>query len=214
MSEIRVKRLVVGIVGTNTYLVYDEETKKAVVVDPGDRADLILEAAERLELMPEAILLTHGHFDHIMAANELKAAWHVPVYACKKEEEIMGDWEKNLVASYYDTPYTVKADVLVEEGDTFEAAGFVWKVLETPGHTIGSCCYYIEKEKVLFSGDTLFCGSYGRTDLPTGSGRMIIGSVTRLLEELPDDVMVYPGHMDETTIGFEKKNNPLARFLK
>ena len=214
MSEIRVKRLVVGIVGTNTYLVYDEETKKAVVVDPGDRADLILEAAERLELMPEAILLTHGHFDHIMAANELKAAWHVPVYACKKEEEIMGDWEKNLVASYYDTPYTVKADVLEEEGDTFEAAGFVWKVLETPGHTIGSCCYYIEKEKVLFSGDTLFCGSYGRTDLPTGSGRMIIGSVTRLLKELPDDVMVYPGHMDETTIGFEKKNNPLARFLK
>lgn len=214
MSEIRVKRLVVGIVGTNTYLVYDEETKKAVVVDPGDRADLIREASERLKLMPEAILLTHGHFDHIMAVNELKAAWHVPVYACKKEEEIMGDWEKNLVASYYDTPYTVTADVLVEEGDTFEAAGFVWKVLETPGHTIGSCCYYIEKEKVLFSGDTLFCGSYGRTDLPTGSGRMIIGSVTRLLKELPDDVMVYPGHMDETTIGFEKKNNPLARFLK
>ncbi len=214
MSEIRVKRLVVGIVGTNTYLVYDEETKKAVVVDPGDRADLIREASERLKLMPEVILLTHGHFDHIMAVNELKAAWHVPVYACKKEEEIMGDWEKNLVASYYDTPYTVTADVLVEEGDTFEAAGFVWKVLETPGHTIGSCCYYIEKEKVLFSGDTLFCGSYGRTDLPTGSGRMIIGSVTRLLKELPDDVMVYPGHMDETTIGFEKKNNPLARFLK
>lgn len=214
MSEIRVKRLVVGIVGTNTYLVYDEETKKAVVVDPGDRADLIREASERLKLMPEAILLTHGHFDHIMAVNELKAAWHVPVYACKKEEEIMGDWEKNLVASYYDTPYTVTADVLVEEGDTFEAAGFVWKVLETPGHTIGSCCYYIEKEKVLFSGDTLFCGSYGRTDLPTGSGRMIIGSVTRLLKDLPDDVMVYPGHMDETTIGFEKKNNPLARFLK
>ena len=206
MSEIRVKRLVVGIVGTNTYLVYDEETKKAVVVDPGDRADLIREASERLKLMPEAILLTHGHFDHIMAVNELKAAWHVPVYACKKEEEIMGDWEKNLVGSYYDTPYTVTADVLVEEGDTFEAAGFVWKVLETPGHTIGSCCYYIEKEKVLFSGDTLFCGSYGRTDLPTGSGRMIIGSVTRLLKELPDDVMVYPGHMDETTIGFEKKN--------
>ena len=81
MSEIRVKRLVVGIVGTNCYLVYHEETKKAAVVDPGDRADLILEAAERYGLFPEAILLTHGHFDHIMAANELREKWHVPVYA-------------------------------------------------------------------------------------------------------------------------------------
>lgn len=214
MSEIRVKRLVVGIVGTNCYLVYHEETKKAVVVDPGDRADLILEAAERYGLFPEAILLTHGHFDHIMAANELREKWNVPVYACKKELDILGDWEKNLVASYFDTPYTVTPDITVEEGDTFSAAGFTWQVFETPGHTIGSCCYYIEKEKVLFSGDTLFSGSYGRTDLPTGSGRMMIGSVTRLLKSLPEDVMVYPGHMDETTIGYEKQYNPLARFLK
>ena len=102
--------------------------------------------------------------------------------ACKKELDILGDWEKNLVASYFDTPYTVTPDITVEEGDTFSAAGFTWQVFETPGHTIGSCCYYIEKEKVLFSGDTLFSGSYGRTDLPTGSGRMMIGSVTRLLK--------------------------------
>ena len=199
----------------NCYFAMDSATGQIAVIDPGFWSQRLEEAIRRAGPQNiKMILLTHGHFDHIMAANELREKWHVPVYACKKELDILGDWEKNLVASYFDTPYTVTPDITVEEGDTFSAAGFTWQVFETPGHTIGSCCYYIEKEKVLFSGDTLFSGSYGRTDLPTGSGRMMISSVTRLLKSLPEDVMVYPGHMDETTIGYEKKNNPLARFLK
>ena len=189
MSEIRIKTLVVGMVGTNCYLVYDNETKKAAVVDPGDSADKIVNMAVSLGLKPEAILLTHGHFDHMMAAKELKEAWHVPIYACEKEIEVLSDSRKSLVSSYY-------------------------RVFETPGHTIGSCCYYIEKESVLFSGDTLFAGSYGRTDFPTGSGRQIAESVRRLLSTLPDDTMVYPGHMDTTTIGFEKKYNPLSGAME
>lgn len=214
MDEIRIKRMVVGMVGTNCYLAYHPETKQAVCVDPGDEAEHILEAAAGLGLKPEAILLTHGHFDHIMAAKDLKKAWNVPIYACEKEKEILEDGEKSLVSGYYNGSYAITPDVAVKEGDVFSLAGFSWKVFETPGHTIGSCCYYIEAEEVLFAGDTLFAGSYGRTDLPTGSGRMMIGSVTRLLETLPETVMVYPGHMDETTIGYEKKYNPLARFLK
>jgi len=214
MSEIRIKTLVVGMVGTNCYLVYDNETKKAAVIDPGDDAARIANMAVSLDLKPEAILLTHGHFDHMMAAKELKEAWSVPIYACEKEIPVLSDGNKSLVAGYYRDPYVITPDIMVKEGDEFTVAGFTWKVFETPGHTIGSCCYYIEKEDVLFSGDTLFAGSYGRTDFPTGSGRQITESVRRLLSILPDDTMVYPGHMDATTIGFEKKYNPLSGALK
>ena len=212
MSEIRVKTLVVGLVSTNCYLVYNEETKRAVIVDPGDGADVISSGLKNLGLRPEAILLTHGHFDHMMAADDLRKEWGVPVYAAEKELVILEDGEKNLVENYYGKPYSLVPDKTVREGDVLELAGFSFKVFETPGHTIGSCCYYIEKEEVLFAGDTIFHMSYGRTDLPKGSGKSIAYSVNRLLKELPDDVMVYPGHMDPTTIGFEKKYNPLARL--
>ena len=179
MSEIRIKTLVVGMVGTNCYLVYDHETKRAAVIDPGDGAGQIANMAVSLGLKPEEI-------------------------------DVLTDGRKSLVAGYFREPYTITPDVTVKEGDELSIAGFTWKVFETPGHTIGSCCYYIEKEEVLFSGDTLFAGSYGRTDFPTGSGRQIAESVRRLLSTLPDDTMVYPGHMDTTTIGFEKKYNPLS----
>lgn len=211
MSEIRVKCLVVGMVQTNCYLVYDEETKRAVIVDPGDAAETIISGCRNLELKPEAILLTHGHFDHIMAAETLKKEWELKIYACEKELEVLRDGAKNMMMTYYRKSYSLEPDVTVKEGDTFEAAGFTWKVFETPGHTIGSCCYYLEKEEVLFSGDTLFHTSYGRVDFPTGSAMDMLASVKKLLA-LPENVIVYPGHMDETTIGYEKKYNPLARY--
>ena len=132
MSEIRIKTLVVGMVGTNCYLVYDNETKKAAVVDPGDSADKIVNMAVSLGLKPEAILLTHGHFDHMMAAKELKEAWHVPIYACEKEIEVLSDSRKSLVSSYYREPYTLTPDITVKEGDELSIAGFTWKVFETP----------------------------------------------------------------------------------
>ena len=150
----------------------------------------------------------------MMKAKELKETWNVPIYACEKEIDVLTDGRKSLVAGYFREPYTITPDVTVKEGDELSIAGFTWKVFETPGHTIGSCCYYIEKESVLFSGDTLFAGSYGRTDFPTGSGRQIAESVRRLLSTLPDDTMVYPGHMDTTTIGFEKKYNPLSGAME
>lgn len=210
MSEIRVKTLVVGMVGTNCYLVYDEDTKRAVVVDPGDGAELIMSECRKLEIKPEAILLTHGHFDHIMAAPELRTAWNVPVYAALKEKELLKDRALNMTGGYNTQPLSLDADVSVEEGEVLDLAGFQWKVLETPGHTSGSCCYYIEKEGVLFSGDTLFRLSYGRVDLPTGSPSDMAVSVKRLLA-LPENVIVYPGHMDPSAIGHERKYNPLAR---
>ena len=155
MSEIRIKTLVVGMVGTNCYLVYDHETKRAAVIDPGDGAGQIANMAVSLGLKPEAILLTHGHFDHIMAAKELKETWNVPIYACEKEIDVLTDGQKSLVAGYFREPYTITPDVTVKEGDELSIAGFTWKVFETPGHTIGSCCYYIEKKR--FSSPVIPC---------------------------------------------------------
>ena len=106
----------------------------------------------------------------------------------------------------------LKADMLLKDGETFEAAGYTFQMLHTPGHTEGSCCYYVKSEKVLFSGDTLFEGSYGRIDFPTGSGRQMIHSVADILLNLPDDTNVYPGHMGYTTIADEKQYNPLAGY--
>ena len=131
MSEIRIKTLVVGMVGTNCYLVYDHETKRAAVIDPGDGAGQIANMAVSLGLKPEAILLTHGHFDHIMAAKELKETWNVPIYACEKEIDVLTDGRKSLVAGYFREPYTITPDVTVKEGDELSIAGFTWKVFVT-----------------------------------------------------------------------------------
>lgn len=212
MSDLRIKTMVVGMVGTNCYLVYDEKEKRAVIVDPGDGGAVIGGECRKLGITPEAILLTHGHFDHMMAAEWLKKEFGAKIYACEKETALLADSQMNLVSSYYRESYGLVPDETVKEGQILSVCGLEFQVMETPGHTSGSCCYYMEKEKVLFSGDTLFHMSYGRVDFPTGSSRDMVNSVRRLLTTLPDDVMVYPGHMDATTIGYEKNYNPLARY--
>ena len=145
------------------------------------------------------------------AAEELKKEWGIKICACEKELEVLRDSKKNLMMDYYRKDYTLEPDLTVCDGETFEAAGVTWKVIETPGHTIGSCCYYIESEDLLFAGDTLFRTSYGRVDLPTGDAMSMLASVKKLLT-LPETVKVYPGHMGVTSIEYEKKHNPLARY--
>ena len=212
MSKIRIKSLLVGMVQTNCYIIYNDETKAAVIVDPGDGAKQISSRCREYGVKPEAILLTHGHFDHMMAAEQLRDEWGLKIYSSKKEVEVLQDGNKNLMLKWYQKAYSLTPDVTLMDGEEFERIGFKWKMLLTPGHTCGSCCYYIAEEDVLFSGDTLFQMSYGRIDFPTGSGRDMVNSVQKLLTTLPEDTMVYPGHMDATTIGHEKKYNPLARY--
>ena len=213
MSDMRVKTCVLGAVSTNCYLVYNEGTKKAVIVDPADNAQFILNKCNELGITPEAILLTHGHFDHIMAAEDVRRSFHIKIYASETEDAMLSDSGLNLSGGWAGKQTSFHADVLLKDGDELELIGFRWKVIETPGHTTGSVCYYVPEEEVVFSGDTLFCESYGRTDLPTGSSSQMVSSLLDKVFALPDDTMAYPGHGDTTTtIGYEKKNNPIAFY--
>ena len=205
----RIETIMVGQMGTNCYLVWDEESKRGFLVDPGEQADKIIRVCSRYEIKPEAILLTHGHFDHIMAAKKVKEYYQIPVYAGIHEEELLADAEKNLSAMWAEG-FTMKADDLVVDNQKIEIAGMKVTVIETPGHTSGGVCYYIEKEHVLFSGDTLFFESYGRTDFPGGSMFSLIRSLGKKLFVLPDETDVYPGHGQVTSIGYEKTHNPAA----
>ena len=212
MSGICVKNLTVGMVETNCCLVYNEETKQAVIVDPGDAADVIREECRKLELSPELILLTHGHFDHIMAAEDIRRTFHIKIYASETEDAMLADGGLNMSGSWGGMQVSFHADVLLKDGDGLDLIGFGWKVIGTPGHTSGSVCYYVPEEEVVFAGDTLFCESYGRTDLPTGSSSQIVDSIINKVFPLPDDTMVYPGHGEPTTIGHEKQSNPIAFY--
>ena len=213
MNKAVIEQLVLEMVGTNTWLIKNKENGELLIVDPADESARIEEKINRMGGKPVAILLTHGHFDHMLAADDLRDEYGIPVIACAAEQQVLTDAMKNLSGSWA-SAHVLLADQWVCDGKKLDLAGFSIEVFHTPGHTAGSCCYYLPEEEVLFSGDTLFAQSVGRTDFPTGSGRQIAESVRRLLSTLPDDTMVYPGHMDTTTIGFEKKYNPLSGAME
>ena len=207
MGQIEIKSMTLGMVATNCYLIINKENKEALLVDPADNALRISNVIEENGCTLKAILLTHGHFDHIMALNDLKKRYTVPVYAHEEEEDVLKQSSLNLSGSIGQI-YTTQADVYVKDGEHLKLAGLDVIVLYTPGHTKGGVCYYFPEEKVLMSGDTLFHCSIGRTDFPTGSMSQLVRSVKEQLFVLPDDVQVYPGHDSVTSIGYEKQYNP------
>ena len=209
MANAQIEWMVLGMVSTNTYFVKNQDTGELLIIDPADAAGRIQEKIGQMEGRPAAILLTHGHFDHMLAADALRSAYDIPVYACIQEKDLLKNARYNLSASWA-SPHVMEADRYLADGETFREAGFEIRLLHTPGHTEGSCCYYLPEEAVLFSGDTLFAGSVGRTDFPTSSGADMRKSLQRLLSELPADTRVCPGHGEETTIAYEKRYNPFA----
>ncbi len=217
MSEIKIGKMVLGVCQTNCYFLYRDGEQECIVIDPADQGASIYNALRKNGFRVAAILLTHGHFDHIWgldalrdavnAAAEADGAEYVKTYAYEAEKELLRDARKN-VSEQAGRACVTSADVYVKDGQEISAAGMSCKVIATPGHTVGGCCYYFEEAGFLVAGDTLFAESVGRTDFPTGSMSTLVRSIRDRLFVLPDDTKVYPGHGADTTIGHEKANNP------
>ncbi len=206
----RITNLPSGALQANTYLVVDENTNEGFIVDPGGYNKVLTKEVQENNVKIKYIILTHGHSDHICGVNEHKADFpDAKVVAYKDEEAMLEDPNLNQSPGF-GVPYSTKADILVSDGDELKVGDVTLKFIHTPGHTEGGMCIYVEEAKALFSGDTLFCQSIGRTDFPGGSYREIMDSIRKKLFLLPDDTNVFPGHMGPTSIGFEKENNPFV----
>lgn len=207
MGKLQIETMRLGALATNCYLAKNKETGELLVIDPADMPEHIIKKIKQMNAEPTAILLTHGHFDHTGAVQRLHEEYQIPVCAHEAEQEILENVDKNL-SLMAGCGYTVSADRYFSDGEKTALAGFEIQVLHTPGHTAGSACYYIEAEKTLFSGDTLFRCSVGRTDFPTGSMSQLHASIHKKLFVLPEDTIVYPGHDQFTDIHYEKMFNP------
>lgn len=201
-----VKTFPMGLIGANAYLLIDEKTKEAAIIDLGGDVEIIKDEIESNNATLKFILNTHGHFDHIMGENNAQKIFDVPVYIHKDDEYLAANLPKQLTTfGFSSTTESPKNLKIFTESDVFELGDKKIKVIHTPGHTPGSVCFLIGKQ--LFTGDTLFYTSIGRTDFEGGSFKQISDSITQKLFVLDDDIDVYPGHDSKTTIGYEKKYN-------
>ncbi|MBM7868076.1 MBL fold metallo-hydrolase [Heliobacterium gestii] len=202
-----IRRWEAGRLGANCYLVQCPETGEAALIDPGGDGEMLLRRAEEAQAKIVAIINTHGHGDHIEANGEIKAATGAPLLCHEAEAATIVSPAKNL-SLYIGAPYaSPAADRLLKDGDVITVGKKVrLEVLHTPGHTVGGIC--LKGEGVVFTGDTLFYGSVGRTDFPGGSYSQLLHAIREKLLPLPDDTVVYPGHGPESTIGYERVNNP------
>lgn len=207
MGKLKVDQYVVGPVQTNCYFAMNEETKELLIIDPGAGAKQLAQRVRAQGASPAAILLTHGHFDHAAGAEELAKEFGIPIYAHEAERETLESAQLN--ASWMEgTASTYRADIFLKDEQELDLAGFHIRVLHTPGHTVGGCCYYLPYEDAVFSGDSLFCMSIGRTDFEKGSASDLIRAIREKLMVLPERTVVYPGHNDVTTIENERMYNP------
>ncbi|MDW7993918.1 MAG: MBL fold metallo-hydrolase [Gemmatales bacterium] len=211
--QLEIRTVVSAPFAENSYIVWRRGNTEAVVVDPGLEPDAILECLRDEQLALVAILNTHGHADHIAGNAALKTAFpQVPLYIGRGDAHMLTDAYANLSAEFGFALVSPPADALLQEGDTLEAAGILWEVLEIPGHTPGHIVYLCRQTRpwTVWGGDVLFRGSIGRYDFPGGDGRRLVQGIREKLFVLPDDTVVYPGHGPVTTIGHEKRTNPFV----
>lgn len=210
MANLSVSFLTVGSLAVNCWFLVNEDTKEALVFDPGDEAERIQAYAVNKGWAIKDILLTHGHADHMGGAEALRKLTGAPVYALQEEEAMLLNAKTNLSMFINHRAITVNADEFLKDGQELQLSGIKLRVLHTPGHTPGGCSFYCEEAGCVFSGDTLFQASVGRSDFPGGSMSELVRSVKEKLFQLPDGTKVYPGHGEETLIGYEKVYNPFV----
>lgn len=203
-----VQMITVGPVQTNCFLVRSEDSNSALIVDPGDEAEKVLARVDEMGLKVEAILVTHSHFDHIGAVSPVARETGAPVYMSEVESPVLADINSFLPSPEFGPFESYEADNTLKGGERLSLAGLEIDVLSTPGHSPGHLTYSIPEERAIFSGDVLFQGSVGRTDLPYGDWESLLDSIGMLTEKLPPETTVYPGHMGLTTLGEELQSNP------
>lgn len=203
-NSFTIKILQVGSLKTNCYLVIGKTS--IIIIDPGDDAQYLSDEIQKLALKPELIIATHGHFDHIMAVNELKANFKIPFLMNKKDEKLLS-WMRKSSAyfTHFDPGPPPVIDQTLSEKREIKIANLKAKIIEAPGHTPGSVCFYFEDQKILFAGDTIFeRGGVGRTDFPYSNKKELDKSIKKLIS-LPEETLVYSGHGETTSIGEFKK---------
>jgi hydroxyacylglutathione hydrolase len=214
MSDLDVRMFTVGPVQENCFIVREKDAPAAVIVDPGDEADKLLGALDRLGIETvEAILITHTHFDHVGAVAPVASATSAPVYCPEKETHVLANIMDYVPWPGFGPFESYEADHTVAGGETLELAGLTIDVTFTPGHSPGHVSYAIAEHEALFSGDVLFQGSVGRVDLPGGDWPTLLASIESLLSAYPAETTVYPGHMGITTLGRERATNPYLSEL-
>jgi hydroxyacylglutathione hydrolase len=203
--------LPVGALQCNCSIFGDEQSRQAIVIDPGDNIDDLLAILARHSLTVKAIVITHAHIDHIGGAAKLKSATGAPVYMNENDQTLYDHLDVQASWLQMKTPERTTIDTPAREGDSLKLGDAEFQILHTPGHTQGSISLWIPAENKVIAGDTLFRDSIGRTDLPGGDGRQILRSIHGKLMNLPQDAVVIPGHGANTTIGREKERNPFLR---
>ncbi|WP_033153571.1 MBL fold metallo-hydrolase [Pseudobutyrivibrio ruminis] len=204
----KVVKVLLPAAAENCYIAINEDTNESIIIDPGSAFERIKSAVESTGTKPVAILLTHGHFDHAGEAASTAKEYGIKVYTHEATAEELKNPSINLSGDMFGDSKSYSADVFLKDDEEIDLAGLHIKCLFTPGHTPGGCCFYFPNEDIVFTGDTLFSGSVGRTDFPGGSMSQLVGSIKSKLMTLSDDTICYPGHNEPTTIGTERIYNP------